>query len=66
MARHVHVMDTHGKVLSTYPIELGTDEAEIREEEYFEAARRRAKDENLVEDDAMVDALRFQFATGPR
>ncbi len=67
MQRHVEVIHHKtGNVIATYPINLGVDEAAIRENAYFEEARRRARDENLVEDEAEVQALRFQFATGPR
>ena len=66
MERHVHVIAKDGKRLATYPITLGTEDALRREAEYFEEARRRARDENLVSHDAEVAALRFQFATGPR
>ena len=66
MERHVHVIARDGKRLATYPITIGTDEAERREVEYFEEARRRARDENLVEHEAEAQALRFEFATGPR
>ena len=66
MERHVHVIDRNGKRLATYPISLGTDVAAEREAEYFEEARRRARDENLVQHEAEAAALRFQFATGPR
>ena len=69
MARHVHVFDRTGRLLDTLPIELdhpGTDPAEVREEHYFEEARRRARERNLVTDDAEAQALRFEFATGPR
>lgn len=66
MPRHVHVIGQDDKVLKTYPITLGTDDAERREAEYFEEARRQARHENLVEDDAQAAALRFSFATGPR
>jgi len=66
MERHVHVIHSDGKRLATYPITLGTDDAERREAEYFEEARRRARDENLVKHEAEAQALRFEFATGPR
>jgi hypothetical protein len=66
MERHVHVIAGDGKRLATYPISIGTDEAERRETEYFEEARRRARDENLVKHEAEAAALRFEFATGPR
>jgi hypothetical protein len=66
MERHVHVIARDGQRLATYPITIGTDDAERREAEYFEEARRRARDENLVKHDAEVQALRFAFATGPR
>jgi hypothetical protein len=66
MQRHVHVIHKDGKVLATYPITLGIDEAEIRETEYFEEARRRARQHNLVADEAEAQALRFEFVTGPR
>lgn len=66
MARHIHIFDRLNKHLATWPIELGTDEAQIREEEYFEEARRQARDRHLVEDEAEANALRFEFATGPR
>jgi hypothetical protein len=66
MERHVHVIARDGKRLATYPITIGTEEAERREAEYFEEARRRARDENLVEHEAEAAALRFEFATGPR
>ena len=45
MERHVHVIARDGKRLATYPISIGTEEAERREVEYFEEARRRARDE---------------------
>ena len=66
MERHVHVIARDGKRLATYPITIGPEEAERREAEYFEEARRRARDENLVEHEAEAAALRFEFATGPR
>ncbi|HVY51793.1 MAG TPA: hypothetical protein VHA07_09585 [Devosia sp.] len=66
MTRHIHIFDRFGRHLATWPIELGTDEAQIREEEYIEEARRRARNEHLVEDEAQAQALRFEFATGPR
>jgi hypothetical protein len=66
MERHVDVIARDGMRLATYPITLGTDDAKRREAEYFEEARRRARDENLVAHEAEAQALRFQFATGPR
>lgn len=66
MARHVHVIAHDGKRLATYPITIGTDEAERREAEYFDEARRRARDENLVKHEAEAQSLRFEFALGPR
>ena len=66
MARHVRVSDANGKHLSTFPVELGTDEAQIREEQYFEEARRMARDRHRITDEAEARALRFEFATGPR
>jgi hypothetical protein len=66
MARHVRVSDRNGKHLSTFPVELGTDEAQIREEHYFEEARRMAREKHLITDEAEAQALRFEFATGPR
>lgn len=66
MERHVDVFHSDGKRLATYPITLGTDDAERRETEYFDEARRRARDENLVKHEAEAQALRFAFATGPR
>ena len=66
MARHVRVSDVNGKHLSTFPVELGTDEAQIREEQYFEEARRLAREKHHIEDEAEAQALRFEFATGPR
>lgn len=66
MARHVRVSDSTGKHLSTFPIELGTDDSQIREEQYFEEARRLARDKHHIEDEAEARALRFEFALGPR
>lgn len=67
MERHVDVIHREtGTIIATYPIRLGTEETFARESEYLEEAKRRARDENLVEDDAEIDALRFQFAVGPR
>ena len=66
MARHVRVSDASGKHLSTFPVELGTDEAQIREEQYFEEARRMARDKHRITDEAEARALRFEFALGPR
>ena len=66
MEGHVHVIAYDGKRLATYPIDLGIEEAERREAEYFDEARRRARDENLVKHEAEAQALRFEFATGPR
>ena len=66
MERHVHVIAHDGKRLATYPITIGTEEAERREAEYFDEAWRRARDENLVKHEAEAQALRFEFATGPR
>ena len=66
MQRHVHVIGKDDKILATYPITLGVDDALRREVEYFEEARRQAKQNNLVTDVAEAEALRFQFATGPR
>ena len=66
MARHVRVSDANGKHLSTFPVELGTDDAQIREEQYFEEARRMARDKHRITDEAEARALRFEFALGPR
>jgi hypothetical protein len=66
MERHVHVIDRDGNRIATYPITLGTEDALKRENDYFEEARRRARDEKLVEHEAEAQALRFEFATGPR
>lgn len=67
MLRHVEVIHHKtGNIIATYPITLGTDDALVRENEYFEEAKKRARDENLVEDEAEIEALRYQFALGPR
>lgn len=66
MHKDVHVISRDGTTLATYPIAPGVDEAERREAEYFEEARRQAKQNNLVTDEAEARALRFEFALGPR
>ena len=67
MERHVHVIARDGKRLATYPISIGTEEAERREVEYFRGSPAPgARRENLVEHEAEAAALRFEFATGPR
>jgi peptidyl-prolyl cis-trans isomerase C len=56
MKRDVQVIHPSGRVLSVYPITLGTDEAMVLEAEYIEEARRRARDDHLVEDEAQAKA----------
>ena len=66
MARHVSVTDRNGVPLGIFPVDLGVEPAEVREEQYFEEARRLAKEKHRITDEAEARAFRFEFATGPR
>jgi hypothetical protein len=66
MARHVSVTDGNGVPLGIFAVDLGVEPAEIREEQYFEEARRMAREKHRITDETQARAFRFEFATGPR
>ena len=67
MERHVHVIARDGKRLATYPISIGTEEAERREAEVLRGGPAPCpRRESRRAREAEAAALRFEFATGPR